>query len=366
MDASSFFFTLAVIWYFNRNGMTANVLALISTWYNEIMRLQNVIKEANSLVENHITPQPVVEMKYEDKYLADIRRLEKDFHFDETDTMMVNKINECLKTITDSFINRRNAIALRLQIISRAQIDEDLQQLKDEQKALLEEEGTLMNSLETEEGIAQNNKQAVEDARQFMIDGKLDKLTNCHVMEYTPVGNVLMMYDTERETFKYYSDHSIPYRYLEVVARKYVKLFHCRPIFVNTEDEILLAEQKRDQLNKEKEEKVTLEKKRKEDALAAHKPIEEKKQIFAKFKSYNKEARTGHVSMGAPPKNSVPNRQPLEKSDKEVLLKDRANRYTYEGKMVNFSFIKKVDRKVVDKKLAMSFADFKKMNSTLK
>jgi hypothetical protein len=361
MDASSIFFTLLAIWYFNKNGMTSNLLTLISWIHNKFTRDHNVPELINEIVETP-HPEPAVEMKYEDKYLAHIRKLDRDFKFDETDPVMVNKINECITTITASFANRRKEIAQRLHIIS-TEIDEDIQQLK---KALLEEDDALRNSLETEEGKAQTNTQAVEDARQFMIDSKMDKLKNCHVMEHTPVGNVLMIYDKDRETFKYYSDNSIPYRYLEVVARKYVKLFNCRPIFVNTEDEILLAEQKRDQLKKEKEEKEAVEKKRKEDALAAHKPTEEKKRIFAKFKSYNKEAGTGHVSMGAPPKNSVPNRQPAEKSENEAVLKERANRYTYEGKMVNFSFIKKVDRKVVDKKLAMSFADFKKMNSVLK
>jgi hypothetical protein len=215
--------------------------------------------------------------------------------------------------------------------------------------------------METDEGKQQNNKQAAEDALQFMIDCKLEKLKNSHVMEHTPVGNVLMIYDKERETFKYYSDNTIPYRYLDVVARKYVKFFNCRPIFVNTEEEIQLAEKKNEQAKKEREEKEALDKKRREEAIANHKPVEEKKRVFAKFKSYNKEAGTGHVSTGAPPKNSGPSRQPAEKSENDVVLKERANRYTYEGKMANFSFIKKIDRKVVDKKLAMTFADFKKM-----
>jgi hypothetical protein len=34
--------------------------------------------------------------------------------------------------------------------------------------------------------------------------------------------------------------------------------------------------------------------------------------------------------------------------------------------MENFIFIKKVDRKIVDKKYAMSFADFKKMQKEKK
>jgi hypothetical protein len=46
----------------------------------------------------------------------------------------------------------------------------------------------------------------------------------------------------------------------------------------------------------------------------------------------------------------------------KVILKERANRYSCEGRFSNFSIIQKVDRKKVDKKFAMTFADFKKMN----
>jgi hypothetical protein len=86
-----------------------------------------------------------------------------------------------------------------------------------------------------------------------------------------------------------------------------------------------------------------------------------KKDVFAKFKSYNKESGTGHVITAAPPKNSIPNKKITQNQENEnILLKQKANRYTYEGKIINFSFIKKVDRKAVDKKFGMSFADFKK------
>ena len=45
----------------------------------------------------------------------------------------------------------------------------------------------------------------------------------------------------------------------------------------------------------------------------------------------------------------------------EMLLKENANRYTWEGRLSNMSLLKKVDRKIVDKKYAMSFADFKRL-----
>ncbi len=370
MDKGSIFFAFVAIWYFNRNGMSANLFVLLSNLYRAVVHW-NDVAVIDIIAADAPAEEPAIQVRYEDKYLAEIRKLEKEFKFDENDETIVKKTSECLKVITDSFANRQKEIGCRLRNIAAElkkyddSVNEsdksEIQLLTEERDRLLEEDDTLKNSMETDEGKQQNNKQAAEAALQFMIDCKLDKLKNCHVMEHTPVGNVLMIYDKERETFKYYSDNTIPYRYLDVVARKYVKFFNCRPIFVNTEEEIQLAEKKNEQAKKEREEKEALDKKRREDAIANHKPVEEKKRVFAKFKSYNKEAGTGHVSTGAPPKNSGPSRQPAEKSENDAVLKERANRYTYEGKMANFSFIKKIDRKVVDKKLAMTFADFKKM-----
>ena len=206
------------------------------------------------------------------------------------------------------------------------------------------------------------NKQSEEMAKKIIIDQRLDKLKNCFIIENTPLGNVLMIFDKELETFKYYSDNTIPYRYLETVGRKYAKQFCCRPIFVDMEEELKISDvkwekEKEDKIKKEEDDRI-----KKEEAIKNNITIEEKKNVFTKFKSYNKDAGTGHINIGAPPKNSISNKQLTEKQEQEkILLKERANRYTYEGKFANFSFIKKVDRKLVDKKFAMTFADFKKM-----
>jgi hypothetical protein len=90
--------------------------------------------------------------------------------------------------------------------------------------------------------------------------------------------------------------------------------------------------------------------------------VVKKKNVFAKFKSYNKDAG-GKISMAPPPKNSIPNNKTISenKENEKILLKERANRYTYEGKFANFNFLKKIDRKIFNKKLGLSFADFKQM-----
>ena len=62
--------------------------------------------------------------------------------------------------------------------------------------------------------------------------------------------------------------------------------------------------------------------------------------------------------------NSIPNKNSVEtKENEKILLKERANRYTYEGKFANFTFLQRIERKVFNKKLGISFADFKKMNN---
>ena len=180
-------------------------------------------------------------------------------------------------------------------------------------------------------------------------------------MENTPQGNVLMIYDIKKGSFTYYSDKNIPYRYLEVVARKYVKFFDCRPLFVDMEEELKLFEEKWSKEYELKKAKEAEEKLKAEEDIKNNKPVEVKKTVFAKFKSYNKDAG-GKISMAAPPKNSIPNKQTAEtKEDEKIILKERANRYTYEGKFANFNFLQKIERKVFNKKLGLSFSDFKKI-----
>jgi hypothetical protein len=48
-------------------------------------------------------------------------------------------------------------------------------------------------------------------------------------------------------------------------------------------------------------------------------------------------------------------------SSDTMLLKEHANRYTWEGRIANLSILKKVERKHVDKNHQMSFADFKRL-----
>ena len=208
-----------------------------------------------------------------------------------------------------------------------------------------------------------DDEKLYKEAKDYVLSQNLNNLKNCYVMEFTPLGNVVMRYDNERGTFEYFSNNSIPYRYLEPVGRKYVMTYFCKPLFVDLEEELKRAEEKYDSEKSATEEKQRISK------------INQPKQVFANLKSYNtpllkttplslpsKNRETSKFVLPPQIKANLPNVN--TKSDKH-LLKENANRYTWEGRFSNLNLLKKIDRKQIDKKYAMTFADFKKMQSSL-
>ena len=189
-----------------------------------------------------------------------------------------------------------------------------------------------------------------------LTEERLVSLKNSILFEKTPLGNVVMYYDHSRETFTFYSDSSIPYRYLETISRRYVVLNNCKKIYVNMEEEIKCAEKKL-----EEKKQMQLRKQEEDAQLRVQNPESQqqpKRNVFAKLKKYNR--------IDSKP-NTNPNTKTITTNSKkddtdDKVLKERANRYSCEGKLANFSFLKKVDRKLVDSKYAMSFAEFKKLS----
>jgi hypothetical protein len=408
MNRETFFLSLFVIWYISNFGYKG-LWFFITKFYQKADRFihycNHMISPDIFLEDDDTTTkteeQEKIVPKYEDKYLTDIRKMNKEFIWnDEEEKIKVNKYQEYKKQIEFSYQQKletvKNALfELEEKIKESHTYDEEYyiygEDTSDEQNISHDETGKVINNEygETKEEIIKNltdEKNKLNDqlsnlhdqiktpdyqneiikraeilAIQFMTDRILDKLKNCYIMETTPLGNVLMIYDIEKNTFVYYSDNTIPYRYLESVARKYVKIYNCRPIFVDMEEELKLAEEKWEKVRVEKEQKEEEEKRKAEELKIKNEPQENKKNVFAKFKSYNKDTTTSKT-MAAPPKNSIPNKNlTKEQENEKVLLKERANRYRYEGKMSNFSFLKKVKRNVVDKKYAMTFSDFKRM-----
>jgi hypothetical protein len=188
-----------------------------------------------------------------------------------------------------------------------------------------------------------------------ILKERLDDLKNSIIMENTPLGNVIMFYDNKRETFTYFSDNSIPYRFLETVARKYVVLHDCKGIFVDMDEELKNAQKRLE----EKKQKIIDQKEKIKMQMKLNEGKTVTRNVFAKLKSYNNDNGLKVAGISGEAKNTT-GKKNTEENNENMILKENANRYSCEGKIINFSFLKKVDRKVVDKKYGMSFAEFKR------
>jgi hypothetical protein len=210
-----------------------------------------------------------------------------------------------------------------------------------------------------EENILVEEEMRLE-AREIIVNRKLDKFIDNYILECTPLGNIYMRYNNSKKSFEYFSNSTMPYRYLEPVGRKYVMTYWCKPIFIDIEDEL-----------KKSEEKFEEEKKKKEEEEADLKTGTGSKNMLAKLKSYNKDTKNqatmkpqmknrGGSNFALPPqiKANLPN---VNQNNEKQYLKEHANRYTCEGRLTGFSPLKKIDKKISDKKLTMSYADFKRM-----
>jgi hypothetical protein len=128
------------------------------------------------------------------------------------------------------------------------------------------------------------------------------------VMEMTPVGNVIMQYDGKKESFVYYSDNIVPFRFLETVSRKYMTTFNKTFLCASNNQPI--------------------------------KPTTDKQPHPMTTKELMNQTR-----------NPVLKRKELI----EVVM----NRYSNAGRFSNFKILQPVAKHITDKKRLLSFRDFK-------
>jgi hypothetical protein len=181
------------------------------------------------------------------------------------------------------------------------------------------------------------------------VDVNMESLKHTMVVDYTPYGNVAMMYNKEKEVFVYYTDHTMPYRFLEAVAQKFAIQFNAKKLVIDTEKEIekLKEEIKTSETNtKESENKIEDNK--------TNEPDSEKKSVFAKFKTYNKMTTPG---VGANVRE-VPS---STKSKEPELLLEKTNTYSCEGKFSHMTILQAVTPETFETRRKMTFADFKNL-----
>ena len=169
---------------------------------------------------------------------------------------------------------------------------------------------------------------------------KLEELKNSFIMEMTPHGNVIMFWNQKNGVFSYYSDGTMPYRFLEVVARKYVIINDCKDLYYVMEEQM-------------KEVNIEIVSKKKEDTPS----------VFAKLKNYNHSSIDSVKTSGQQNSISKQNYKPNSISKpnvvkKNVILKENSNHYSCLGRIVNFNFLK---REKPNNQNNISFSEYKKL-----
>jgi hypothetical protein len=248
---------------------------------------------------------PMVE-KYEDKYKSDLAKTDNEIslnklHITERFDIL---LKQSIAEITDKI--NRDLVSYEWDLIKSTERNEQ------QQRAFFINDK--MEQMKTELSRRILDKDSIlELSESQLIQERLDNLKYSFVMEHTPIGNVIMYYNHTKEAFEYYSDNVVPYRYLDTVCRKYVIMNLCVPLYVDISKEL-----KEFQSRKEEE------------------PVKQMSNVFVKLKNYKK---------------------PVSKPTAKVILKARTNKYSYQGRMNNFSFMKQMEVKSE----SLSFADYKRM-----
>ena len=183
-----------------------------------------------------------------------------------------------------------------------------------------------------------------------LTDKFVKDLTLNVIREETPKGEVLMYYSHEPESFVYYAKtKEIPYKYLETLARKYVIIYDCKKLYIDIRKEYEKGVNKYKEL-KENKTPVSGTGTGTGTGTGGEKASEEskKKKLFASFKTYN---RKGEVN--------------AQQKDKIYILREKANRYSYRGKIEEYKEDDKNNEQDCDDCQAekkIDFSSFKKMN----
>lgn len=186
----------------------------------------------------------------------------------------------------------------------------------------------------------------------------LEKLAKVVVREKTPNGEVIMTYNSKTEAFEYYcDDKNVKYMVLDTVARKFTIDNNCKSICVNYKAEFekakvaIMADQVTTTTttttnNTEKVESSSA------TTTTAEPVATVKRSIYAKFKNYN-------TFQGNNRKKEEMAKSNLPKTEKIYILTEKANRFTYKGRVSNYKDPNEVEVTNTVYKKTIDFATFK-------
>ena len=190
-----------------------------------------------------------------------------------------------------------------------------------------------------------------EDDEPYEESEDLVSLKDNFIEEKSPRGIIYMAYDNSIDLYIYYSKtKDVPYKYLETVARKYVIDNKCLNIYVDYKEEYIQGLNKYKQMLQERKELLENKIKEKEQKQDEDNVENKKKNIFANFKSYNKQDKST--------KNNT------DTTAKEYILTENSNHYKYKGNLDDYEQMlkqKASQESVLKEYEQIDFKDYKNM-----
>ena len=146
------------------------------------------------------------EIKYEDKYLEEVRKMQEDYVFTDEELNMTEKL------YTEFYENALNAIhnskeVLQIKIKEKQLELDDLRDMLNDTSSSEDDvsEETLIkeiSELNAEITVLNEKKITKEEitleVKNHIIEKRLDNLKNCFIIEKTPLGNVVMIYNNKK------------------------------------------------------------------------------------------------------------------------------------------------------------------------
>ena len=189
-----------------------------------------------------------------------------------------------------------------------------------------------------EEEENENDKyyQELSDLQERILSTEeLENLRLNVIEEEMSNGKVIMTYNSDNETFWYYTDYkSVPYAVLDKIARLFAITYNCKSVCVNSKEELEKAEKKYEEkmVRQEEQQRLKDEKDEKDD-----KPKE--KSVFASFKNYNttdNKNMNNNKNKNNNNNNKNNNNKNKKNKKKNNIIPEKSNRFNYKGSLEDY------------------------------
>jgi hypothetical protein len=185
---------------------------------------------------------------------------------------------------------------------------------------------------EYDEHMAQQQQQQDDNDRKECLENMYYRTVRETINDF--YGDVIMCYDHATFSFAYYArTANIPYKYLETISRKYmIETNAPREIHVDIRDEYNKAQTKNTAPPAPAPAPAPA------SASASASASAPDTDVFVKLKSYNTAPNLNlHTANNANANNAANNNAANNKNNNNnAILREKANRYSYRGKLVDF------------------------------